>query len=372
MARPQSRQAGARSRSPQGKPGKVRLQRVMADAGIAARRVCEELIEQGAVSVNGEIVRELPAFVDPEADRIEIDGRPLPKPERHIYLMLNKPRRTVTTAADEPGAERRTVLDLVDHPARTRLFPVGRLDFDTMGLLLLTNDGDLANLLTHPRYGVAKSYLATVAGVLTDEDAQTLEEGIYLAERREGRTVGAARTARVQVQIHKRDRDRTILRIELKEGRNRQVRRMLAKVGCPVKKLERVEMGPLKLKGLARGAWRELTSTELRVLRDAVRRASRAERATTAAKASPKASPRSATAATPKALPRPASPAKPKASPRPASPAKPKASPRPASPAKPKASFRPASAAKPKARNPRARGADAKRSRPSSGRKDSR
>lgn len=282
----------------------------MADAGVAARRVCEELIEQGAVTVNGEIVRELPAFVDPQADRIEVDGRPLPKPERHIYLMLNKPKRTVTTAADEPGAERRTVLDLVDHPARTRLFPVGRLDYDTMGLLLLTNDGDLANLLTHPRYGVPKAYLATVAGLLTDEDAQTLEEGIYLAERREGRTVGAARTARVHVQIHKRDRDRTILRIELKEGRNRQVRRMLAKVGCPVKKLERIEMGPLKLRGLARGEWRELTSTELRVLRDAVRRASRAEGST-----QPAAKPGSKPAAKPAARPATTKPS-PKPSPR--------------------------------------------------------
>lgn len=268
----------------------MRLQRVMADAGIAARRTCEELIEQGVVRVNGEIVRTLPAFVDPHTDRIEVDDRPLPKPERHVYLMLNKPKRTVTTASDEPGANRRTVLDLVDHPARTRVYPVGRLDFDTMGLLLLTNDGDLANKLTHPRFGVPKAYLATVAGVLTDEDAQTLAEGIYLAERREGRTVGAARTARVHVQIHKRDRDRTILRIELKEGRNRQVRRMLAKVGCPVKKLERIEMGPLKLRGLARGEWRELTASELRVLRQAARAGNRASKQSAASQSAPRSS----------------------------------------------------------------------------------
>ena len=162
-------------------------------------------------------------------------------------------------------------MDLVDHPAVSRLFPVGRLDYDTVGLLLLTNDGNLANRLTHPRYGVAKTYRAVVKGMLEQEQIERLEKGIYLAERREGRTVGATRTAHVGLTIAKRDRERTILEITLSEGRNRQVRRMLASVGCPVKKLERIAMGPLKLKGLQRGAWRELTRDEVQSIRRAAR-----------------------------------------------------------------------------------------------------
>ncbi|MBX3365638.1 MAG: rRNA pseudouridine synthase [Phycisphaeraceae bacterium] len=251
-----------------------RLQRVMADAGVAARRDCEKLILDGAVTVNGKVVRSLPVWVHPKLDRIAVRGRPLPEPERHIYLMLNKPPRTLTTAADEPGADRRTVLDLVNHPSRARLFPVGRLDYDTTGLLLLTNDGDFANAITHPRNGLPKTYLAVVNGRLEDDDVQKLEEGIYLAERKAGRTVGAVRTARVRIEIFARGQDRTVLRLTLKEGRNRQVRRMLAAVRCPVRKLERVAIGPVTLSNVARGRWRELTREELRLLREGIKRAS--------------------------------------------------------------------------------------------------
>lgn len=246
-----------------------RLQRVMADAGVASRRRCEQLIGAGHVEVNGRTVTELPLWVDPAVDTIVVDGRPLPKAERHVYVLLNKPARTLTTSEDEPGADRRTVLDLVDHPASSRLFPVGRLDFDTVGLLLLTNDGKLANRLTHPRYGVPKTYRAKVKGIVDPEATQELERGIYLAERKAGRTVGAARTSAVELSVVRRDRDATILDITLREGRNRQVRRMLAAVGFPVKKLERVAMGPLRLKGVARGGWRELTAGELAALRRA-------------------------------------------------------------------------------------------------------
>ncbi|MGP1273489.1 MAG: pseudouridine synthase [Phycisphaerales bacterium] len=266
---------GDKSRGP-------RLQRTLADAGVAARRVCEELIEQGAVEVNGTVVDFLPAFADPDRDRITVEGRPIGRRSRRVYVMLNKPARTVTTTSDEPELDRRTVLDLVDHPAADRLFPVGRLDFDTTGLLLLTNDGELANRLTHPRFGVTKTYRAVVKGSLTDEDARELERGIYLAERRAGQTVGAARTARVEVSVFKRDRERTVLELRLTEGRNRQVRRMLAAVGCPVKKLERVAMGPVRLSGLPRGAWRELSRGEIEALRRAVRRGKSADRPTAA------------------------------------------------------------------------------------------
>ncbi|MCA9298009.1 MAG: rRNA pseudouridine synthase [Phycisphaerales bacterium] len=236
---------------------------------MGARRACERLIEEGRVVVNGSRVRELPVFVGPE-DQIEVDGRPIQSAERLIYVMLNKPTRTLTTRSDEPGADRRTVADLVDHPASSRLFPVGRLDYDTTGLVIMTNDGALAHRLTHPRYGVPKTYRAVVRGLLDDENVRELEQGIYLAERREGKTVGAKKTAQVEISVHRRDRDRTTIDITLREGRNRQVRRMLASVNCPVKKLERIAMGPVRLKGLARGEWRELERDEIRALRKAV------------------------------------------------------------------------------------------------------
>lgn len=246
-----------------------RLQRVMADAGVASRRECERLIESGAVEVNGEIVTSLPVFVQPD-DRILVEGRPIRKsPERKLYLMLNKPARTLTTLADEPGADRRTVMDLIDHPQKSRLFPVGRLDFDSTGLLLITNDGELANKLTHPRFGVAKTYLVVVKGRIEEDAVAELEEGIYLADRKSGRTTGASRTARVEVKIVAIDRDKTTLELTLREGRNRQVRRLLAAVGFPVKSLERVGMGPVRLKGVARGQWRELDAREIGSLRKA-------------------------------------------------------------------------------------------------------
>lgn len=247
-----------------------RLQRALADAGVASRRACEELILDGQVRVNSEIVDWLPAWIDLAQDRVRVEGKPVELKARLVYVLLNKPTKTLTTASDEPGMDRRTVVDLVDHPSASRLFPVGRLDYDTTGLLIMTNDGWLANRLTHPSYGVSKAYHAVVKGMLTDEDVAKLAEGVYLAERRAGQTVGAHRTARVQIAMYKRDRERTTLEITLKEGRNRQVRRMLAAVGCPVKKLERVRMGPLQLKGLRRGEWRELDRREVDALRRAV------------------------------------------------------------------------------------------------------
>ena len=247
----------------------VRIQRFLADTGVASRRKCEELIEEGLVRVNGRLVQELPAWVDPESDEVTVDGKRVRAERRHIYVMLHKPRRSMTTANDPGG--RRTVVEMVDHPAGVRLFPVGRLDYDTSGLLLMTNDGELANALTHPRYGVVKTYRATVKGRLDEEACKQLEEGLYLAERKRGKTVGAKRTLPVRIRLVSRDRDRTVLDLTLKEGRNRQLRRMLAQVECPVKRLVRVSMGPLRLKGLASGEWRELTREELQAIRKAVK-----------------------------------------------------------------------------------------------------
>lgn len=251
----------------------VRLQKALAEAGVGSRRHCEALIERGEVEVNGRIVTDLPAWVDPREDQIIVSGRRLRPPERLVYVMLHKPRRTVTTM-DDPGG-RRTVGEMVRHPSGARLAPVGRLDYDTSGLLLMTNDGELTNLLTHPKFGVEKVYRVALKGLLDQEAIGRLGEGVYLAERREGETVGAARTAAVRMRIVSRDRDRTVLDVALKEGRNRQVRRMFAEVGLPVRRLMRTRIGPLRLKGLAVGEWRELSHVELGELRRAAGEARR-------------------------------------------------------------------------------------------------
>lgn len=241
-----------------------RLQKAMAAAGVGSRRLCEQFIEAGRVKVNGRPVTQLPAWVDPQTDTIEVDGQPLVKPERHVYVMLYKPRHTVSTMTDPDG--RKTVSDIVQHPSGARLYPVGRLDYDTMGLLLLTNDGELANRLTHPRFGVHKTYRALVRGSLTPEKVADLEKRIALAERKEGEHSGGAKLVLV-----KSAADRSVIDITLTEGRNRQVRLMLAKVGFLVRKLVRISMGPIRLKSVALGQWRELTREELRDLRQSAK-----------------------------------------------------------------------------------------------------
>lgn len=246
---------------------RVRLQKVLAAAGVGSRRACEDLIEQGVVKVNGRRVDTLPVLVDPATDRITVKGQHIETSPRHIYVMLYKPRNTVCTMHDPD--ERRTVADLVKHPGADRLFPVGRLDYETTGLLLLTNDGELANRLTHPRYEVHKTYRAVVRGEVSEEEIEGLERGIYLAVRKEGKTVGAERTGGASLTIVHRARDKTIIDITLTEGRNRQVRRMLASVGHRVRRLTRTHLGPLRLKGLALGEWRELTQLEVAALKKA-------------------------------------------------------------------------------------------------------
>ncbi|MHC4107605.1 MAG: pseudouridine synthase [Planctomycetota bacterium] len=237
-----------------------RLQKVLAEAGVASRRACETLIESDAVAVNGIPVTTLPAWVDPAQDRITVHGKRIKPPPQHVYIMLFKPKGIVCTNADPQG--RRRAIDLINHPAarRGRLYPVGRLDMDSSGLLLLTNHGELAHRLTHPRFGVHKVYEVTVAGALNENDVEHLEAGLYLPNRRAG---GAGtRTGATRLRLLKRDRQRTRLRVEIREGRNRQIRRMMAKLGHGVRKLRRIEFGPLRLKGLRPGEWRELTAGE--------------------------------------------------------------------------------------------------------------
>ncbi|MSQ90826.1 MAG: rRNA pseudouridine synthase [Phycisphaerales bacterium] len=238
-----------------------RIQKVIADAGLASRRHAEVMIAEGLVKVNGELIDALPAWVDPTKDRITVDGKALRAPQRHIYVMLHKPTGFVCTNSDPEG--RRLATELVEHPSHARLYPVGRLDLDSSGLLLLTNDGEFANRLTHPRYEVHKEYEVLVKGALDPADVARLEEGIFLPSD----SSPGSRTRSTHLRILRRDGDRTLLTMELREGRNRQIRRMMADMGHPVKRLRRIRMGPLRLRGLAIGAWRDLTHTELSQLR---------------------------------------------------------------------------------------------------------
>jgi len=242
-----------------------RLQKVLAEAGVGSRRACETMIEAGEVTVNGQRVDSLPAWVDPARDHIAVRGRKLRFTSENVFVMLFKPRGTITTNADDH--DRRRVIDLVDHPSGARLYPVGRLDIDSSGLILLTNNGDFANKLTHPRHGISKVYELTVEGNISDEQLQTIERGVYMRDRRSGRNV---KTTRASLEVIQRDHDSTQLRMELNEGRHPQIRDLMLTVGHPVKKLRRVQLGPLKLTGLQPGQWRDLTPQELSALRRAV------------------------------------------------------------------------------------------------------
>ncbi len=232
------------------------LQRFLARCGVAARRKAEELIRQGRVTLNGRPVRGPGVRVHPERDRVCLDGRPL-RPERPTYVLLHKPEGFLAAARDPRG--RRTVFDLV-REAGVRLHPVGRLDWDSSGLLLLTNDGELTNRLIHPRYHLERTYRVLVAGRPAEEALAALRRGVLLSD-------GPTLPARVRV-LGRAGTD-TWLEVALAEGRNRQVRRMLAAVGHDVKKLVRTRLGPLALGDLPLGAWRHLTPAELASLRAA-------------------------------------------------------------------------------------------------------
>ncbi|MGQ0732888.1 MAG: pseudouridine synthase [Acidobacteriota bacterium] len=240
----------------------VRLQKLLSIAGVASRRAAERLIVEGRVSVNGEVVRTLGTQADPGKDRIGVDGCQLRFDRQRRYLVLNKPTGYVTTRRDPEG--RRTVLDLL-RGVREYVYPVGRLDFDTEGLLLLTSDGDLAARLTHPRHGVEKVYLATVLGVPDEHALEALRTGIRLG----GKLTASAGVTRGAVGRTGRH-PTTELTITLREGRNRQVRRMCTAIGHPVRSLVRVGLGPIRLGDLPPGRWRDLTDAEVRRLMNAV------------------------------------------------------------------------------------------------------
>jgi 23S rRNA pseudouridine2605 synthase len=232
-----------------------RIQKVLAAAGVASRRDCEAMVQEGRVRVNGTVLDGLPAWVDATSDRIEVDGRPIRRSEPLVYVMLFKPKGIVCTNEDPEG--RRRAVDLVVHPQKARLYPVGRLDMDSSGLLL-------ANRLTHPRFEVHQTYEITVSGRLDDEAVRRLSDSLFVPGRADD--AGAGRS---NLKLLGRDGTKTTLLMELREGRNRQLRQLLLRLGHPVRRLRRVGMGPLRLRGLAVGAWRELTAHELRELKEA-------------------------------------------------------------------------------------------------------
>jgi 23S rRNA pseudouridine2605 synthase len=234
-----------------------RLQKVLAAAGIASRRACEELIAAGRVTVNGEVA-ELGSRCDPTSDVVEVDGERVNVDPERVYVLLNKPRGVVTTADDPHG--RPTVVDLVELPQR--LFPVGRLDQDTEGLLLLTNDGELTHRLLHPSFEVERVYVALVPGPVRKAVLRQLREGVELED-------GLARARRVHVLGE--ERGKALVELTLAEGRNREVRRMLGAVGLPVERLARVAYGGVELGELRQGNWRFLTQAEIGRLHEATR-----------------------------------------------------------------------------------------------------
>lgn len=234
----------------------LRLNRFLAMAGIASRRKSEELIRSGVVRLNGKVVTELSTKVDPENDKVTVQGKPIALVEKKIYILMNKPKDAITTMSDEKG--RTTVMDFLK--TKYRVFPIGRLDRNTTGVLLFTNDGDFANALLHPRYEIEKMYRVTLDKQITDVDLKKLRKGIQLED-------GIARGKMVEV-IEGSKRKKVLLTIC--EGRNREVRRMFEALGYDVRQLDRVSFAGLTPLGVPRGKWRFLTQGEIRQLKELI------------------------------------------------------------------------------------------------------
>ncbi|PID02059.1 pseudouridine synthase [Sporosarcina sp. P2] len=232
-----------------------RLQKVLAQAGVASRRKSEKLILDGLVKVNGKVITELGTKVS-RMDTIEVEGVQLTK-ETPVYYLLYKPRGYISTVDDEKG--RKTVMDLIPEVSQ-RIFPVGRLDYDTSGVLLMTNDGDFSYLMTHPKFEIKKKYVAKVKGIPSRDDLKKLETGIELED-------GSTAPARVKMTSSDKKTNSAIVEITIHEGRNRQVRRMFDAINCPVQKLKREEFANLTTRGLNAGEARKLTRHELKQLR---------------------------------------------------------------------------------------------------------
>lgn len=233
----------------------MRLQKYIASCGVTSRRKAEELIVEGVVKVNNIVVTELGTTIDPKKDIVKVNDKRISVENKKIYIMLNKPVGFVTTLKDEKG--RRVVTDLIEG-VRERIYPVGRLDADTTGLLLLTNDGDLAYKLTHPSNEVVKRYIAIVEGVPTRWEIEQFRRGLM---------IDGKETAEASITISKRYEDESILDISIHEGRNRQVKKMCEAINHPVKKLKRIAIGDLELEALSLGNWRHLEDKEVEHLK---------------------------------------------------------------------------------------------------------
>ena len=238
----------------------IRLNKLLSQSGVASRRAADELIRQGRVTLNGQVVSALGTRADPERDDVKVDGRRLKAVPVRRYLLLNKPRNTVSTRSDPQG--RPTVVDLVARAGIGGYFyPVGRLDFDSEGLLILTNDGEFAERVTHPRYEVDRTYEALVEGAPDERDLERLRRGVMI----DGRRTLPAKVRRLRV-VQSRAGERTLLEIVIREGRHRQVRRMCDAIAHPVERLRRTRIGTITSQGLGPGELRDLTAAELRAL----------------------------------------------------------------------------------------------------------
>jgi len=232
---------------------KIRLQKILADAGIASRRKAEELIKEGRVTVNGVVITEMGFKASPFEDHIKVDGKLLKLTvQKPVYFMLNKPKKVMCTVEDPEG--RQTVIDLVGNRIKERVWPVGRLDYHSEGLVILTNDGELTLRLTHPRYKVAKVYEVKVKDLPSEEKLDKLRKGVYLED---------GKTQTCEIHFLKTTKENSRFKVVLREGKKQQIRRMFMKIGHPVMKLKRIEYGPLKLGKLAIGEFRPLTEKEV-------------------------------------------------------------------------------------------------------------
>jgi 23S rRNA pseudouridine2605 synthase len=238
-----------------------RLQKILAAAGVGSRRKCEEIIAEGRVTVDGKIVREMGLKVDPARADIRCDGARI-HAERKVYLLVNKPKGCVSTSDDE--MDRPKVVDLVADRVRERVFAVGRLDEDSEGLIILTNDGEFANLLTHPRYEIRKTYMVVISGEVSEDTISKISKGVWLLE---------GRTAPCEVKVVRRVGSDTLLHMTLGEGRNREIRRVFAKFDHKVKKLMRIDIGGIRDESLRPGRFRFLRTDEVAVLRERALRA---------------------------------------------------------------------------------------------------
>ena len=232
---------------------KQRLQKILAAAGIDSRRNCEELILSGSVRVNKKVVDTLPAFADAEIDLITVNGRKI-RTENKVYFLLHKPKGVICTNSDPLG--RTKAIDIIK--SRQRIFCVGRLDVDSSGAIILTNDSELTNKLTHPRYELAKTYEVKIKGLIEAKSVEKLKKGIWLSD---------GKTQRSSVKILKRGAKESIIELKIRQGMNRQVRRMLAKIYLPVKSLKRIAIGKINLKGIGPGNYRKLKPNEIEYLK---------------------------------------------------------------------------------------------------------